>query len=240
MKKIALFIVSVLLVFSLSGCGIVLETYPLAEHDLVRVVLKNGKEEKTVYLNNMSTHTDIDIPTKADSTFVGYYDSEVGGVCCIDANGKKHAYYLDEFPRTLYARFTTVGNETEIINIDTIRIDSEKVESVATSAIFTETDFSTKNYSTLNIYFSFMLRENQDFWADYAFSLVDAFGNELCEKITLQENYTTNNVFETGYMGCIQISQKAIGGIGYKFERLENTAWVDNIDDFVIVIEYIA
>lgn len=239
MKKCALFIVSIFMMFSISGCKITFDNYSLSKHDLIRVVLKDGKEEKTVYLNNMDTHAKIDVPVKEGATFVGYYDSQVGGDCYIDSNGKRHAYYLDKFPKTLYARFTGEGNETEVINIDTIAIDSEKEGSSVTTRVFTETDFSVKQYSTLNIYYSFMLKENQDFWADYSFSFVDALENELCEKITLQENYTTSNVYETGYMGYIEISKKVANGIGYKFERLEDTAWVDNISDFVVVIEYI-
>lgn len=239
MKKIVLFIVTIFLVYSLSGCAIIIENYPLSKHDIVRVVLKNGAEEKKVFLNNMSTYYVVDIPTKEGSTFVGYYDKEIGGNCCIDANGKRHAYYLDDFPRTLYARFTDVGNEVTIINLDWIEINSEEPESIITTAIFTKDDISTKSYSLFKIYYSFMLKENQNFWADYSFCFVDELGHELCEKIILQENYTTSNVFETGYMGSIQISQRPIGGLGYKFERLENTSWTDGVSNFVIVIEYI-
>lgn len=239
MKKSILFIVSILMILSISGCKIILDNYPLAEHDLIRVVLKNGKEENTVYLNNKDNNTKVEVPVKEGATFVGYYDSEVGGNCYIDSNGKRHAYYLDEFPRTLYAHFTSEGNEVDVINIDTISIDSEKVESNVTTKVFTGSDFSNKNYTSLNIYFSFMLRENQDFWADYSFSFIDDLGNEIGGKITLQENYSTNNVFETGYTGHIEVSKKAINGIGYKFERLEETAWTDTISDFVVVIEYI-
>lgn len=238
MKKIMLGVFSLFLLFTLTGCSIEFQKYPLHSDELVRITLVDGDSKKSVYLSNENENT-VEPPIRKNVSFVGYFDSVDGGNCYINARGYMGYYTLDDVPRTLYARYTSLGNDSQTFKIDNFNIDSENPADSNKTKVFTNEDFSTKNYSSMIIYYSFSLQENQDNFTKYSFCIVDDSDTKLCDDIVLNENDSTTDNSNSYYAGQIQISNKT-NALGYKFERLEKSVGTDHVRNFVVIIEYVA
>lgn len=232
---------SIIMIFSFTGCSVFFEKYPFSENEIVRVILKDGESKTTVYLKNKDKSQRVEIPTKNDSIFLGYYDKETDGTCYIGANGCVVPYSLDEIPRTLFAKYTNPENGAEVINVESFYVDGEKDRYNAKIKKFTNDDFSGKNYSSLKLHYNFELLENQDNWSDYSFCIIDDDGRELCEKIILKESEQATDNSNASFFGCIEINSKVQGNsLCLKFELLEDTVGTDLFGTFVVIIEYIA
>lgn len=234
-KILKLFMVLLLCGISLfaTGCSVSFEWDNLRRGDLIRVSLIDGEDSKMVYLANMQENQQIDTPTKDGVCFLGYFAEDV---CYIDFNGRVVSYYLDNFPRTLYAKYTDANNQYYIFEKE-----SQEVANLESSITLIDSAFNIDNACKINIYYTFMLKENQSNWADYSFVFVNGDDLPISDVVTLQENDTTSNVCNTSYFGILSVDVDLIIGnvIGCKVTRLEETSFEDYITDFTMIIELV-
>lgn len=86
----------------------------------ITVTLVNALGSKTV-VAKCGEELIVSQPTRSGYYFVGYYDSEVGGVNYIDKTGASNSVWQEEYPTTLYAQWNSISGmnyDSEVDNAD--------------------------------------------------------------------------------------------------------------------------